>query len=107
MWLVKADYNEAKNLLLSLYRQVSEIVSEDVEIVLSDNVANFDCVFLSKTQSYREVLLGCALIHRIDSRLNLRTPYAKQGANAFSGRTFDEQVVNPFLQENLFPCSKN
>lgn len=29
-----------------------------------------------------------------------------QGTNAFNGRTLDEKVVNPFLQEKSIPCSK-
>ncbi len=29
-----------------------------------------------------------------------------QGENAFSGRTLDEKVVNPFLQSTSIPCSK-
>ena len=65
-----------------------------------------DVLFASATQSYREVLLGCCLARILDSSINIRHPYAGQGDDAFNGRTLDEKVVNPFLQEQLIPCSK-
>jgi hypothetical protein len=63
-------------------------------------------VFESKTQSYREVLLGCALAHMMDPSINIRLPYVKQGSQAFNGRTLDEQVINPFLMSKQIPCSR-
>jgi hypothetical protein len=38
--------------------------------------------------------------------VDVTLPYKDQGNNAFSGRTLDEKVVNPFLQANQIPCSK-
>lgn len=63
-------------------------------------------LFASSTQSYREVLLGCCLARLLDPSINIRHPYVNQGENAFNGRTLDERVVNPFLQERMIPCSK-
>lgn len=63
-------------------------------------------IFSSNVQSYREVLLGCALMRLLDGSVNIRLPYVKLAANAYSGRTLDERVINPFLQEKAIPCSK-
>ena len=68
--------------------------------------ASADAMFSSSTQSYRETILGCGLAHLTDSSIDITKPYVAQGENAFSGRTLDEKVVNPFLQRNLIPCSK-
>lgn len=65
-----------------------------------------DAVFASKTQAYREVLLGCLLVRLSDRRANIRLPYIDLGPRAFSGRTLDEQVVNPFLHARSVPCSR-
>jgi len=63
-------------------------------------------VFTSKTQAYREVLLGCLLTRIIDRSKNIHLPYVDLGPNAFSGRSLDEQVINPFLHVKNIPCSR-
>ncbi|MDR1113439.1 MAG: restriction endonuclease, SacI family [Bacteroidales bacterium] len=100
------DYQAAKDLLFSLYQRVSDNIDINVQKDLTDNASDLDTIFNSKTQSYREVLLGCALIHLIDSTVNVRLPYINHGDGSFNGRSLDEYSVNPFLQEQLFPCSK-
>lgn len=66
----------------------------------------FDHIFDSSTQALREVLLGCALARILDTDVDIRRPYVDQAPNAFSGRSLDEGVVNPFLQSRRIPCSK-
>src|ERR1041384_8089259 len=61
--------------------------------------------FASRTQAYREALIGCALARIIDPEIDIRLPYMNQGENAFNGRTVDERVVNPFLRDHAIPCS--
>lgn len=68
--------------------------------------SNCDLVFGSKTQAYREVLVGCLLARIGDKTKDVRLPYVKLGPNAFSGRSLDERVVNPFLRANSIPSSK-
>lgn len=65
--------------------------------------SNCDLVFGSKTQAYREVLVGCLLARIGDKTKDVRLPYVKLGPNAFSGRSLDERVVNPFLRANSIP----
>lgn len=65
-----------------------------------------DVLFATKVQSFREALLGCFLAKISDPAIDVRLPYANQGANAFQGRAVDEDIVNPFLQEHQIPCSK-
>jgi len=104
--MAQFDYPTAKSILESLYHQVSDGINAEVQGALDDNAANMDIIFNSKTQSYREVLLGCALIHLIDPAVNVRLPYINHGEGSFNGRSLDEYSINPFLQEQLFPCSK-
>lgn len=75
-------------------------------IVPPSFIAAVDILFLSKTQSIREVALGCALVRLLDKDANLRLPYANQGPFAYSGRTLDERVVNPLLHDRQIPASK-
>ncbi len=65
-----------------------------------------DAMFASATQAFREVALGCLLVRMHCPGTNLRLPYRKQGPHAFSGRTIDEKIVNPFLSDRSIPCSK-
>ena len=127
--MISIDYNTAKKELYSLYDKAIELVdwqnnhltenfldedegfaqkiakSELINQLTNDNNENLDIVFKSGTKSFREVLLGCAIARYIDLLINIRLPYTEQGDNAFSGRSLDEKVINPFLQEQKFPCS--
>jgi hypothetical protein len=60
----------------------------------------------SNTQAYREALIGCALARIVDDRVDIHMPHTRLGENAFSGRSLDENVVNPFLQRQEIPCSR-
>ena len=60
----------------------------------------------SRSGSIREALLGCALAGCVHPEVDLRRPYLNLGERAFSGRTLDERVVNPFLQAEDVPCTK-
>jgi hypothetical protein len=66
----------------------------------------FDVIFRSRTQSYREVLLGCILAKLQDPAIDVHKPYVAQGDDAYNGRTLDERVVNPFLHEKRIPSSR-
>ncbi len=65
-----------------------------------------DVLFNTPTQSYREALLGCALARLLDPEIDVTLPYARHGERAFSGRSLDERVVNPFLVSKGIPCSR-
>jgi len=100
------NYQKAKNVLFALYQRVTENTGVEVQNSLAKNINALDNIFNSKTQSYREVLLGCALIRLLDTSVNIRLPYINHGEGSFNGRSLDEYAINPFLQEQLFPCSK-
>lgn len=100
------DYRAARILLASLFREITNPPSPLANDLLKTYSDAFDTVFESKTQSYREVLLGCALMRLINPSINIRLPYIKQGSDSFNGRTLDEQVINPFLISRQIPCSK-
>lgn len=100
------DYNEARRVLGEIFSETLQQCSPATIQLLERYQEALDIVFESKTQSYREVLLGCALVHIINPTVNIRLPYVKQGTDAFNGRTLDEQVINPFLMSKQIPCSK-
>jgi hypothetical protein len=66
-----------------------------------------ETLFLARTQSFREALVGSFLAKICDTKIDVRLPYANQGENAFQGRAVDEDVLNPFLQQRQIPCSKD
>ena len=104
--MANIDYVAASNLLNGYFREVTSTFSEEAQSITARLQTAFDTVFESNTQSYREVLLGCALVRITNPEVNIRLPYVKQGADAFNGRTMDEQVINPFLMSKQIPCSK-
>ena len=101
------DYDKAAKLLLELFSQAEQAFqrSQVPEVPVPIAQAT-DALFSSSTQSYREVLLGCGLARILDAAVNLRHPYVNQGNDSFNGRTLDEKVVNPFLQDRMIPCSE-
>ena len=101
------DYAKATALLATLFASAEKAFHDKVPPEVPEAVRRAaDSLFSSSTQSYREVLLGCGLARILDQSINIRHPYVSQSENAFNGRTLDEKVVNPFLQDRLIPCSK-
>ena len=104
--MANIDYNAASCLLEDIFQETVTNFPEEAQSVLNRLHNTLDTIFDSNTQSYREVLLGCALVHIMHPNVNIRLPYVKQGPNAFNGRTFDQEVVNQFLVSKQIPCSK-
>ncbi len=101
------DYAVAAKLLATLFAKAEQAFQDKQSPAVLASVQRVgDTLFSSSTQSYREVLLGCCLARILDASINIRHPYVSQGDDAFNGRTLDEKVVNPFLQERLIPCSQ-
>ena len=101
------DYEQARVLLESSYTEAESLFLKDSPPPAPDHLGQAcKVVFASRTQAYREVLLGCLLARIQDKGIDIRQPYVRQGANAFSGRSLDERVVNRFLQDKRIPCSR-
>ncbi len=81
------------------------ISGQDPQLASDTQSTDFDAIFNSATQAYREVLIGCLLARHQDQSINLRQPYVNLGEHAFNGRTSDERVINPFLYEKRIPNS--
>lgn len=102
----KLDLEQAKNVLDQEYEITERVFREDAELIVPAEIAQAtDRIFKSKTQAYREALIGCALARILDPEIDLRLPYMKQGERAFHGRALDERVVNPFLRDHSIPSS--
>ncbi len=103
----KLDYPKALETLQELFAEAETCYTNAAPPAVSSKVVEAaDILFHSSTQSYREALLGCGLARLLDSSINIRHPYMNQGTDAFNGRTLDQQVINPFLQDRMIPCSK-
>jgi hypothetical protein len=51
-------------------------------------------------------LLACTLAKSHRPAIDIRQPYTEIGsANAYSGRTYDERYINPFVIEHKLPCN--
>jgi hypothetical protein len=105
--MVSTEHERLQGILdESLRRAEKALVDDRPPQVAGAFASGCDAVFASKTQAYREVLLGCLLARLQDRRTDIRLPYVRLGTNAFSGRSLDENVVNPFLRANSIPSSR-
>ena len=102
------DYKLAETRLRTAFEnaQTALLAGTDIWVPPPHVVCLIETVYSSNTQAYREALLGCLVARIQDETINIRKPYVSQGEDAFSGRTLDERVINPFLQEKRIPSSK-
>lgn len=101
------DYQAASETLNREFDIIeAELLQDKEQSIDSTLIRHFDMIFLSKTQAYREVLIGCVLVRLQIKKIDIHKPYINLGHDAYNGRTLDEKVVNPFLQERQIPCSK-
>jgi len=104
---VPIDYDAARDILTTEFEAAEALFREGREAVVPKTVAlATEGVFRTKTQAYREALLGCAIVRIQDPDINIRLPYVNQGEDAFNGRTLDERVINPFLHDHRIPASR-
>jgi hypothetical protein len=101
------DYENARKLLEEYFIKAElALIQGSPPSLEAQIIDSLQAIFSSKTQAYREVLLGCTLAKIIDGAINIRQPYVNQGPRAFSGRTLDEKVINPFLHDKRVPASR-
>jgi len=105
--MLDIDYEDVRHNLDAHFAEIEKsYLSGQIPPVPEEIDRACTTVFASNTQAYREVLLGCVLARLAKPQVNIRQPYVEQGENAFSGRTLDERVVNPFLHSAQIPSSK-
>ena len=101
------EYSAALNILNRTFSDVTrDYIEKRIPNIQSGLVQSYDLLFESKTQAYREVLLGCILAKLLHPKDDVKLPYVQQGEFAYSGRTLDEKVINPFLRKAKVPSSK-
>lgn len=101
------DYKVAKKLLESEFTKVeSQFLKGTPQKIKPSLETYFDTIIRSRTQAYREVLIGCVIARILNKAIDIHKPYVNQGRNAYNGRTLDEKVVNPFLQDKRIPSSR-
>jgi hypothetical protein len=104
---IDLDLDVARATLETLFAEVqAEVLAGTTPPIDAALTPEFDQLFATNIQSYREGLLGLVLARMQSRAINVRWPYAQQGDNAFNARTLDETVVNPFFQEHRIPSSR-
>ena len=103
----RIDYPVARTILEELFMETESAYADGSPPTTSEKVrAAIETIIGSKTQAYREVLVGCAIARILDTKIDIRKIYINQGEDAFNGRTLDEEVINPFLHDHEIPSSK-
>ena len=98
--------NTPREILADAFQRA--VVSGDVPLV-GDAAVRARVELVARNLQNRAVVrlvLACALanIHRPD--VDIRKPYTEIGSpDAFSGRTYDEQYLSPFIFEHELPCN--
>jgi hypothetical protein len=101
------DYDFAAQTLAEAFAEAEEDYRKGQVQKVPGRVLNAsEALFKSRTQAFREALIGCCLARIADQAIDITKPYVGQGRDAYNGRTLDEDVVNPLLQEKEVPCSK-
>ena len=101
------DYVAAsQQLRIALDTAQDRLLAGDVLQTAPSITRHLDTLFASATQAYREGLVGCVLARWCDRTIDVTKPYMKHGEHAYNGRTLDERVVNPILQERRIPVSR-
>jgi hypothetical protein len=105
--MADVDQATARKLLEDTLATVETECMQSIAPKAQDKIVEaYERVFGSRTQAYREVLLGCIIARLVNPAVDVRFPYVDLDKNAYSGRTLDERVINPFLREHRIPCSK-
>jgi SacI restriction endonuclease len=100
------DYAAAKELLSRTFEQAEADFRNRTSVAIPEKVETvLPIIFGSRTKAYREALLGCAIAHILDPKIDVHKPYVAHGEDAFSARELDQRVVNPFLQEHAIPST--
>jgi hypothetical protein len=100
------DYATAREFLNEAFSEAENAFQEKSPPPLDPKIeTHLNNLLSSKTQAYREVLLGSVLVRIQDKRVDLHLPYVQHGENAYHARALDEKVVNPFLKTKQIPSS--
>lgn len=98
--------DEARELLRQQFANAEEDFRSDAPIDMPKVVvANTERLFESKTQAYREALIGCVIARVLDPKIDIRLPATEYGENAFSGRSLSDNVITPFMRSKAVPVS--
>lgn len=106
--LAQTIRDSAGDVLAAAFKDaLSDFQSGTLRKVPEEIVEATERVFESKTQAYREALIGCALIRTIDANVDIHLPQVAQGNNSVSGRTVAEKIVTPFMKSQAIPVSSS
>ena len=105
--MAEIDQDIAQDLLEQSFRTVEDGLHAQMDFRPSAELErHLDALFRSKTQAFREVLLGCLIARLLNKSIDIRLPYVNQGSTAYNARDLDEAVINPFLKLKQIPSSK-
>ena len=99
------DYEQAKVLLNNSYEKAAQELPAAVTQYITDNKDALDTIFSSKTQSYREVLLGCAVARYQTGAAISGTPMSNRARTLLMGVLWmrRQSIRSCFQSRSLVP----
>ena len=93
---ILADALQRASTVLSAAIIEDETIRERVDLICR-NIRN---------RALSRLILACCLAKVHNPEFDVRKPYTEIGdADAFSGRTYDERYIGPFISEHELPCN--
>ena len=94
------------DILATAFRRASEDVDRPI---LEDSEASCRIRFVCRCQENRvgvRLLMACLLAKIYEPEVDIRKPYTEIGDDdSYSGRTYDERYIRPFITEHNLPCN--
>ncbi|MFO7899168.1 MAG: hypothetical protein R6V58_08920 [Planctomycetota bacterium] len=98
----QVDYDKARQRLETEFGYVERTALQGDRVSIGDALEpHFDRIFESRTQAYREVLLGCVLARLQDSSIDVHKPYSILLAAEITERTVDKNRVTTTFQAKI------
>ncbi len=98
--------SEPPEILETIYRRATTNIARSF---LDDNEMSQQVEYIARNLKNRagvRLLMSCLLAKIHKPELDVRKPYTEIGSSdAFSGRTYDEQYITPFINKYNLPCN--
>ncbi len=97
---------EPPEILRNAFKRASEQIAEPI-VSDSDIAKRIELVVRNiRNRACVRLLLACLLARIHKPELDIRKPYTEiRDSDAYSGRTYDERYVSPFIAEYYLPCN--
>ena len=93
---------EPSDILDIAFQTASEIPADPT----SEVTKQVEFVCRNQNRAGTRLLMACLLAKVHNPEIDIRKPYTKIGDdNAYSGRSYDERYIHPFIVKHALPCN--